>query len=234
MIHHTLNQQLMKTHHSNNAIKILFAEDHQAVVESFVRYVQDSEDIKIVCIVGTVRDVFEQLQTQKFDVIILDLHLPQNRLTEKSQLAGYEILDFIKENNIDINSIILSSSEDSSYISKAKAKGAKGYLSKKVDSSEFREAIRIVGGSNKEYIEKNLLSKMNFTENTTLIVLTDKERSILNHISNGLNSREIGNKLSLANDTVRDYRHSLIKKFGAINSANLVKIALEKGYLIQT
>ena len=222
MIHHTLNQQLMKTDNSNNTIKVLFAEDHPSVVESFTRYVQESEDIKIVCTVGTVRDVFEQLQLQKFNIIVLDLHLPPNRITDRPQLEGYEILDFIKENNIDINSIILSTNEDPSYISKAKAKGAKGYLSKRVDGSEFREAIRVVAVSKKEYIEKTLLSRMNFTENNELIILTDKERSILNHISNGLTSREIGNKLSLANDTVRDYRESLIKKFGAINSANLV------------
>lgn len=223
----------MTMNKENTPIKILVADDHPSTVESIMRYVNNSEDFEIICKVETIRDVFYQLQSQKFDVIILDMFLPRNRPSEYSQLAGYEILDFIQANNINIAPIIFSSHEEASYVAKARAKGAKGYLSKKVNDTEFREAIRSVVWYEKIYIEKNLVSKVIVSENQDGIILTQRERSILNYISEGLTSREIGEILSLANDTVRDYRESLIKKFGAKNSVNLIKIAAENGYLTQ-
>ena len=223
----------MNMNKENTPIKILVADDHPSTVESIIRYVNNSEDFEIICKVETIRDVFYQLQSQKFDVIILDMFLPRNRPSEYSQLAGYEILDFIQANNISISPIIFSSHEEASYVAKARAKGAKGYLSKKVNETEFREAIRSVVWYEKIYIEKNLMSKVMVSENQDGIILTQRERSILNYISEGLTSREIGEILSLANDTVRDYRESLIKKFGAKNSVNLIKIAAENGYLTQ-
>jgi two-component system, NarL family, nitrate/nitrite response regulator NarL len=232
-LHHTICQQLMKIDKPNATIKILVADDHPSTVESIVRYVKASDDFEIICVVGTFRDALNQLKSQKFDVAVLDLFLPRNRPSEYSQLAGYEILDFIKEHNIDILPIIFSSHEEPGYIMKAKAKGAKGYLSKKIEAAEFREAIRTVVWQEKEYIEKNLLTKIIMIENPDGIILTQRERSILNYISEGLTSREIGDKLNLANDTVRDYRDSLIKKFGAKNSVNLIRIAAENGYLTQ-
>jgi DNA-binding NarL/FixJ family response regulator len=224
----------MKTEEQNKPIRILFAEDHQGIIDSFTLYLQVSKDFKIIRTVRTVREVLEQLQMTDYDVIILDLHLPQNRLTENSQLTGYDILEYIKENNISIIPIILSGSEEPSYISKAKSKGAMGYLSKKVEGMEFREAIRTVAWGKKEYIEKNLLNKINLKDDSEPITLTQRERSILKYIADGLTSREIGSMLNLAIDTIRDYRDSLIKKFGAKNAANLIKIATEKGYLTQT
>lgn len=223
----------MTMNKENTPIKILVADDHPSTVESIFRYVNNSEDFEIICKVETIRDVFYQLQSQKFDVIILDMFLPRNRPSEYSQLAGYEILDFIQANNISISPIIFSSHEEASYVAKARAKGARGYLSKKVNETEFREAIRSVVWYEKIYIEKNLMSKVMVSENQDGIILTQRERSILNYISEGLTSREIGEILSLANDTVRDYRESLIKKFGAKNSVNLIKIAAENGYLTQ-
>lgn len=223
----------MNMNKENTPIKILVADDHPSTVESIIRYVNNSEDFEIICKVETIRDVFYQLQAQKFDVIILDMFLPRNRPSEYSQLAGYEILDFIQANNINISPIIFSSHEEASFVAKARAKGAKGYLSKKVNEAEFREAIRCVVWYEKIYIEKNLMSKVMMSENQDGIILTQRERSILNYIAEGLTSREIGEILSLANDTVRDYRESLIKKFGAKNSVNLIKIAAENGYLTQ-
>ena len=223
----------MTMNKENTPIKILVADDHPSTVESIIRYVNNSEDFEIICKVETIRDVFYQLQSQNFDVIILDMFLPRNRPSEYSQLAGYEILDFIQANNINISPIIFSSHEEASFVAKARAKGAKGYLSKKVNETEFREAIRSVVWYEKIYIEKNLMSKVMISENQDGIILTQRERSILNYISEGLTSREIGEILSLANDTVRDYRESLIKKFGAKNSVNLIKIAAENGYLTQ-
>ena len=223
----------MTMNKENTPIKILVADDHPSTVESIIRYVNNSEDFEIICKVETIRDVFYQLQSQNFDVIILDMFLPRNRPSEYSQLAGYEILDFIQANNINVSPIIFSSHEEASFVAKARAKGAKGYLSKKVNETEFREAIRSVVWYEKIYIEKNLMSKVMISENQDGIILTQRERSILNYISEGLTSREIGEILSLANDTVRDYRESLIKKFGAKNSVNLIKIAAENGYLTQ-
>lgn len=215
----------------NQAVRILIAEDHPVVAQGYAELLKDSEDFNVLGIANTMQEVYHQLKFQKIDILLLDLVLPNNSKTEYSQVAGYEILDFIRVNQIDVQSIILSSHEEPSFIIKAQAKGAMGYLSKKADKMELREAIRSVEYDKKEYIQKNLLSKIIKRANADGITLTQKERSILGHISEGLTSKQIAEKLSLANDTIRDYRESLIKKFGAKNSVNLIKIAAENGYL---
>jgi DNA-binding NarL/FixJ family response regulator len=224
----------MKINQPNSPIKILFADDHKSIIDSFSKYLEESEDFNIMKTVGTVREVMAQLQTNHFDVIILDLHLPQNRLNETSQLAGYEILDFIIEKKIDISPIILSGNEEPTFIVSAKAKGAKGYLSKKVEAQEFREAIRAVAWEKKEYIERNLLNRINLENNVSPIVINDRERKMLRYIADGLTSREIADKMNLTNHTIRDYRDTLMKKFEAKTAANLIMIATQHGYLTQT
>lgn len=217
----------------NQVIRILIAEDHPVVAEGYADLLKDSEDFNVLGIANTMQEVYYQLKFQKIDILLLDLVLPNNSKTEYSQVAGYEILDFIKKNDINVRSIILSSHEEPSFIVKAQSKGAMGYLSKKADKLELREAIRTVEYDRREYIQKNLLATIIRQENPDGITLTQRERCILRHISEGLTSRQIADKLCLANDTIRDYRESLIKKFGAKNSVNLIKIAAENGYLTQ-
>lgn len=217
----------------NQVIRILIAEDHPVVAEGYADLLKDSEDFNVLGIANTMQEVYYQLKFQKIDILLLDLVLPNNSKAEYSQVAGYEILDFIKKNDINVRSIILSSHEEPSFIVKAQSKGAMGYLSKKADKLELREAIRTVEYDRREYIQKNLLATIIRQENPDGITLTQRERCILRHISEGLTSRQIADKLCLANDTIRDYRESLIKKFGAKNSVNLIKIAAENGYLTQ-
>ena len=216
---------------NNRPIQILFAEDHNAIQEIFKGYLDDSDDFEIIKITSTVRDTLEQLQRSRYDLIILDLHLPQNRLSENSILSGYEILEHIKTLKLEVQSLILSGSEEQAYISKALSKGASGYLSKKVDAVEFREAIRTIVFEKKVYVEKNLNIQVNVLEVKNILTLNQREKRLLFYLGEGLTSREIADKMCLAHDTIRDYRDNLIKKFKAKNSVNLIKIATENGYL---
>jgi len=215
------------------AIRILIAEDQPVVAEAYANLLKGTEDFLVVGIAGTAQEVYYQLKFQKIDILLLDLILPNLNKNDYSQPSGYDILDFIREKNMDVRSIILSTHEEPSFIVKARKKGAMGYLSKRTEKWELSEAIKKVEYERKEYIQKHLLSRIPVVENPDGIVLTKRERSILNDISEGLTSKQIAEKQHLAHDTVRDYRDSLIKKFGARNSVNLVKIAGENGYLVQ-
>jgi DNA-binding NarL/FixJ family response regulator len=214
-----------------NAIRILIAEDHPVVAEGYANLLRDSDDFQVLGIAGTAQDVYHYLKFQKIDILLLDLVLPNINPNEYSQLAGYDILDFIETNSIDVRVIILSSHEESSFILKAKSKGAMGYLSKKVDKLELREAIRTVEVERKEYIHKNLLSQIKVNLNPNGISLNQRETTILFHISEGLTSREIADRVCLAHETVKEYREGLIRKFDAKNTANLIKLAIKNGYL---
>jgi DNA-binding NarL/FixJ family response regulator len=214
------------------SIKLLIAEDHEVVSTGYIDFLKDSADFEILGVVNTVQELYYKLSYLKIDVLLLDLFLPRINVSDYSKLVGYEILEFIKNNNIDVKVIVHSVHEEPAYIVKARGLGALGYLNKKMDKKELREAVRRVGWEKKEYIQQNLLSKMIASDNPDGIILTQREKSILFHISEGLTSRQIADKLNLANDTIRDYRDGLIRKFGAKNSVNLIKIAAENGYLI--
>ena len=217
----------------DNPIRILIAEDHPIVAEGYADLLKDSEDFVIVGISSTAQDVYYQLKFQQVDIILLDLVLPSLSNNAYSETTvGFEILDFIIEQKLNVQAIILSSHEEPSFILKAKGRGAKGYLSKKADKLELRAAIRMIANEKKDYFQKNLVSKIIENKNLDGVMVTQRERSILKDIASGLESKDIAEKQNLSFDTIRDYRSSLMKKFKAKNAPHLVAIVSKLGYLV--
>lgn len=67
--------------------------------------------------------------------------------------------------------------------------------------------------------------------NPTRILLTNREKEILSSISFGFSTDEIADTLFLSAETIRSHRKSLLQKFGARNTAQLIRMAFETGAL---
>lgn len=67
------------------------------------------------------------------------------------------------------------------------------------------------------------------SQDTSEIILSNREAEVLEHISNGLSTNDIAQQLNISNNTVEFHRHNLMKKLSANNMAQLVKKAIQLG-----
>jgi DNA-binding NarL/FixJ family response regulator len=111
------------------------------------------------------------------------------------------------------------------------AAGAHGYLLKNTGVEELCSAIRTVhagGRYTAGEITGRLLDRVNDPD-VQGIRLNDRERAILQHLSDGLTTRAIADRIFLSEDTVKWYRKNLLARFDQPNVAALIKWAMREG-----
>ncbi len=212
-------------------ISVLVAEDHRLVAMLIEKLLSDYAILHIIGTVSNGRDVLENLNTKAIDVILMDIDMPV--------LDGIETTKIVRKRYPDVKVIMLSSHIEAHLIQKALNAGANGYISKFAESSEVIEAIRQVHSGNTYYCSTTLQSVMEdfshsesdnkFSRNDFNI--SKQEKVVLNLIHNGLNTREIAEKLFLSIRTVEAHRRNIMRKLNVKNVAALIKTSIERNVL---
>ncbi|NFN87330.1 response regulator transcription factor [Clostridium sporogenes] len=114
-------------------IKILLVEDNIKIVENIVEYFKDDVDIKYVY---NGKDAIEYLNAYYYDVIILDLMLPE--------INGMDVLNYISKKNLNIGVIVLTAKEELGDKLKAFNLGANDYLTKPFYMEELKARINVI------------------------------------------------------------------------------------------
>ena len=107
--------------------------------------------------------------------------------------------------------------------------GASGYVLKNATKEELMEAIELVA-KGKTYLSIEV-SKMLRKQDDTNIVLTRREKEVLELIAEGMTNNEIGEKLFISSSTVDTHRKNLLAKFEAKNTASLIHIASQMQFI---
>lgn len=154
-------------------------------------------------------DVLDRLTV---DILLLDISFPN--------VSGFQLLPKIKRERPDIKIIILSMHNDPEYMQRCMSLGAQGYLPKDSDASEMLKALEIVANG-QTYFEN--VSKAPKAKNES--VLSQREREVLVHLSNGLSSKQIAGELSISARTVESHRLNIMKKLNTTNSAETISVA---------
>lgn len=207
-------------------ISLLIADDHQIILDGFESIFKDDADIHILATALNGLQVLDILNTERVDVAILDINMPD--------LNGVELCKKITKNYPEIKVIALSMYKRQSYIQRMLQYGAKGYLLKDDSSEEIRNAIlTVMNGENyfSSQIEPSLLLFGKIKEELPAEVITPRETKVLQLISQGYTNPEIANELFISHHTAESHRKNLIAKLAAKNTADLVRIALEKGLI---
>jgi DNA-binding NarL/FixJ family response regulator len=154
---------------------------------------------------------------QSADVILMDINLPDK--------SGIELCALVKVKSPKTKIIALSNFDQLSYVERMKDNGASGYLLKNTPLAELMEAIQTVsaGGVWWNYLE-NFTDRM---EAKSVLLLTRREKEVLNLIADGLTNNEIADKLFVSSSTVDSHRKNLISKLNVKNTAAMVRFALE-------
>ncbi|MFN0049558.1 MAG: response regulator [Cytophagales bacterium] len=210
-------------------IKLLIVDDHQVVRKGVSTLLENEPDIEIV---GEAADGFEAIEKIKLlnpNVVLLDISMPK--------MNGIETAELIQKNHKTVRSLIFSMHNNEDYIVKSVKSGAFGYILKDTTKVEMLNALRSVANGEKYFnpeisniLLESLLQNSNkedFTKSEGYKI-SKKEKLVLKNIVNGLNSREIAEKLTLSTRTVDNHRAHIMKKLGVKNAIELVKLSLKE------
>jgi DNA-binding NarL/FixJ family response regulator len=212
-------------------IRVVLADDH-FVVRNGIRTLIDGSEIEIIGEANNGVEAVESVKNLSPDVILMDISMPQ--------MNGLDATQIISKQYKNSKSLILSMYDNEEYILSAVEAGAMGYLLKDAPREEILNAIRTVARGEKYFnnsvstiiINEYLKVKKSATPEITLPVkLSKKEIIILKQIVEGLNSRQIADKLELSIRTVDNHRAHMMKKLSVRNAAELVKLAIEQKML---
>ncbi|MGW7362625.1 response regulator [Streptomyces sp. NPDC054841] len=199
--------------HEEGQITVFLVDDHEVMRRGVYELLSVEEDIEVVGEAGTAADALARIPATRPDVAVLDVHLPDG--------SGVEVCREIRSRNEDIKCLMLTSYADDEALFDAIMAGASGYLLKAIRGAELLTAVRDVAAGKSlldpvatARVLERLRDANNPKADDKLASLTDQERKILDLIGEGLTNRAIGERLHLAEKTIKNYVSSLLAKLG--------------------
>jgi len=196
---------------ATESIRVFLLDDHEIVRRGIADLLTAEPDIEIVGEAGTAAEALARIPAARPDVAVLDARLPDG--------SGIDVCRDIRSAEPAIRCLILTSYDDNDAVFAAVMAGASGYLLKEVRGTSLIEAIRQVAAGRSlldPSVTERLLDKLRQPAEVDqrLAALTEREREILDLIADGLTNRQIGERLFLAEKTVKNYVSGLLAKLG--------------------
>ncbi len=192
-------------------IRIFLLDDHEVVRRGLRDLLEAEGDIEVVGEAGTVAEATARIPALRPHVAILDARLPDG--------SGIDVCRDVRSVDPSIRALILTSYDDDEALFAAILAGAAGYVLKQIGSSDLIDGVRRVAGG-QSLIDPALTARVldrvrnGPAEHAELASLTEQERKILILIAEGLTNRQIGERMFLAEKTVKNYVSSILAKLG--------------------
>lgn len=206
-------------------IRIAIADDHLLFTDGLVTILEKYKNITIVGIAIDGLALLELLNHKQADLVILDISMPR--------LNGLEAAAEIKKFHPLIHILVVTMNDSTDIIRSLIKAGVQGIVLKNTGKDELLFAISEIArgrGYFSQKITQQLASAFDKSAGDKW-QLTKREREILQLIYEGLSTQEIATKLFISVYTVETHKKNLFVKSGLNKSSQLVKAALELGYL---
>lgn len=204
--------------------RVLIVEDHPIVSDSLSRMISETFG-DIICVhAATGARGLSYLNGNHFDIILLDINLPD--------MSGIDFCSQAKARFPDLKVLVVTSLAQRHIIDRAVQAGAMGFVLKTSDIRDITEGIKQVMAG-KSYFGTGVQNLMegHSVSGTSDPVITRRESEILRLIADGYTNQEIADRLFISSSTVDSHRKNLLMKFDAKNTAALVKTAISKGII---
>ena len=192
-------------------IRVFLLDDHEVVRRGLRDLLESDGDIEVVGESGSAQEATARLPALRPDVAVLDARLPDG--------SGIDVCRDVRSVDPSIKALVLTSYDDDEALFAAILAGAAGYLLKQVGGSDLVDAVRRVADG-QSLIDPTLTARVlerlrNGPEShDELAALTEQEHRILVLIAEGLTNRQIGERLFLAEKTIKNYVSSILAKLG--------------------
>ena len=192
-------------------IRVFLLDDHEIVRRGVAELLAAEDDIEIVGEASTVAEALRRIPAADPDVAVLDGRLPDG--------SGVDVCREVRSDRPDIRCLILTSYDDDEAILAAVLAGASGYVLKQIRGSNLIDAVRQVAAGHSlldPAVTDRVLRRLREgnAPDPRLASLNAQERRILDLITEGLTNRQIGERLFLAEKTVKNNVSSLLAKLG--------------------
>ena len=209
------------------AVKIVIADDHVMFREGLKQILELDEKINVVAEASDGAECIEVLQNARQesepDVLLLDIAMPG--------MNGFQVVDVLKKSGNVIPILILTASNEMDYLIHAIDLGVDGYLLKECGTAELKKAIFTIADG-KSYIQPNLVPFLQQTmKKKKLDSLTDREGELLKLLSDGMSNKDIAERLSLSERTVKNHLSSIFKKLEVVDRTQAAVFAIRNHFI---
>lgn len=215
-----MNENAFMSAEQPSKVKVLLVDDHAVVRDGIRARLESYPEFEVVGEAVNGRDAIQKVGELYPDVVLMDISMPV--------MNGMDAARYLREEFPDIKVIILTMHEHKEYIQGVIRCGAQGYIIKDVTAQEMMSAIKTVLGGDTYY--SSCVSQMmydDFAKSSThegdKLGLTQRQRTILALVEQGMSSKAIANELNISVRTVEAHRHNIKIKLDAQNAATTPK-----------
>ncbi|WP_445155481.1 response regulator [Arthrobacter sp. Hor0625] len=214
-------------------VRVLIADDQKVVRDGLSMILGLLEGIEVVGTAVDGADAVRQAQTQRPDVVLMDLHMPV--------MNGVEATDLLSQQTPAVRVVVLTTYADDQWVFSALRAGARGFLTKDADAEEIKHALVTVAAGEAQLdptVQRRLLEALARGDHAGLIPgagdappakrphgLTPRETDVLVLVAEGLSNGEIADRLFVSDSTVKTHINHLLAKTGMRDRAQLVGFA---------
>ena len=209
-------------------IRVLIADDHGIVRKGLRLQLEQNNAFEVIGEATDGRDAVRLAEELLPDIVIMDIAMPN--------LNGIQATAQMVKKNPQIGVIILSMHSDETYLTRALAAGAKGYLLKENADVDLDNAVQAVA-QGKRFFSRDIanalledymrqLQQRGLQDSYDL--LTDREKEILQLLAEGKSNKDIATMLNLSINTVETHRTRIMQKLNLHSAAEIVLYAVRK------
>ena len=186
-------------------VRVMIVDDHEVVRRGIADVVDRSDGLSVVAEAGSVAEAKRRAALVRPEVALVDLQLPDG--------TGIDIITWLRTELPETRSVVLTSFDDDDALASALHAGAKAFLLKSVRGAEIADVIRAVAAG-RTLLDERTVTRRRVDHDDPTAELTPSERKILDLIGDGLSNREIGERLGVAEKTVKNHITALLSKMG--------------------
>jgi two-component system response regulator DevR len=205
------------------SVRVFLVDDHEVVRRGVAEVLEDDPGITVAGEAGSMAEALVRVPAVRPDVVVIDMRLPDG--------DGADLCRGLRERVPELRCLVLTSYSEQDAFDAAVRAGASGFLLKQVRGPALVSAVRTVaaGGTMFDDIAPVVTRRRRpaAAGGDRLGLLTDQERTVLRLIGQGLTNRQIGERMGLAEKTVKNYTSHLLAKLGLERRTQAAILATE-------
>jgi DNA-binding NarL/FixJ family response regulator len=203
-------------------IRALITDDHAVVRRGLKELLTDSRKIEVLGEASNAREALDQVRTGRWDVVILDINLPDRN--------GLDLLRDVKREKPDLPVLILSVCSEDQFAVRALRSGAAGYLTKASAPAQLVDAVEKVAGGGR-YISPAVAERLavlvgSDRDGMPHEALSEREYQVTRMLASGKTVSQIAAEMNLSVKTISTYRSRVLDKMGMRTNAELTYYAV--------
>jgi two-component system, NarL family, nitrate/nitrite response regulator NarL len=207
------------------SIKVLIADDHAFFRDGLRKLLEGADDISVVGEVSNGNECIKMLSKFKPDILLLDLRMPDK--------SGLDVLTEVNFDSLPTRVIVLTAAEDDRDVIRAMRLGARGVVLKQSASDLLLKSIRQVHDG-EIWLDNRMTAEVidafkksaESGQRREKPLLSDREKEVVQLVAQGFRNREIGEKLFISDQTVKNHLHNIFDKLGVSDRLELALYAI--------